>query len=617
MIVFGLSLLFANIALVVLSKEKFGKCMPVSMILVTLILYLTQFIFNSFNVGTIVFLCMSLFGLGCMVYLLCKKEKQVMSLIMTEGFVSFVILIGFFGILDFHRTYTTYDEFQHWGKMVKEMLRLDTWYSVPESQLWSHKDYPPFASIFELLACKVGRRAYAEDICCYAIHMLEMSMIIPPLFECITQESEREKHTFIKRIASQILVIAIALVVISVFDASRKFNTINEDVLLSLMAVYALWLIYNLEDLLSIRKVCVLGIVLAAISITKQMGMVFVLISWIFYFSRLWIDRKRLTKTSKLFGTVSLILGIPMATWLSWSIYINNLNIGGQFEGGGIVAGIKSFLSGNSNDIVKNTLFSYIEALIDKNIVPDTSIIPLTFVVTWIIVIVAIYVIRDKGVLAPKDGLLLSFIFTMGTIGYSVTMGILYMFCFSEEEMERLASYTRYMSAYVLVEVLFLVMLVFEYHMKEGVIGRKLLIFILLGVTIFTSALNWRNLVPGVINNSIGWQNDVALFVKNNTEQNDTILIAYQDNQFADVVYINYYSDDGKFEIYNISNENQTEEDVWNCIADKKCDYVYILELEDKFADMMKGSCEDSLERRSIYKVDTDNKQLKYVAGEF
>lgn len=44
-------LCLCNGTLVVLSGKKFGKCIPVSMISVVLILYISQFIFHTFNVG--------------------------------------------------------------------------------------------------------------------------------------------------------------------------------------------------------------------------------------------------------------------------------------------------------------------------------------------------------------------------------------------------------------------------------------------------------------------------------------------------------------------------------------------------------------------------------------
>ena len=58
-------------------------------------------------------------------------------------------------------------------------------------------------------------------------------------------------------------------------------------------------------------------------------------------------------------------------------------------------------------------------------------------------------------------------LYTCGTIGYGLTLGILYMFCFSEAEMARLASYERYMASYLLGEILILLFL-FIYNLNSN-----------------------------------------------------------------------------------------------------------------------------------------------------
>ena len=76
--------------------------------------------------------------------------------------------------------FSNWDEFSHWGKMVKEMFRLDSFYSTKLSNLMVHKDYPPIIQIYELLWVKLSN-SYSETILIKSIHFLELSLLIIPI----------------------------------------------------------------------------------------------------------------------------------------------------------------------------------------------------------------------------------------------------------------------------------------------------------------------------------------------------------------------------------------------------------------------------------------------------
>ena len=91
-----------------------------------------------------------------------NDRKQNAELIFSIGLISFISIYVLYIILDYKRRFTTFDEWYHWGMMVKESLRLDKFYSVAESNLHIHKDYPPFISILEVIFCKFSG-GYSES----------------------------------------------------------------------------------------------------------------------------------------------------------------------------------------------------------------------------------------------------------------------------------------------------------------------------------------------------------------------------------------------------------------------------------------------------------------------
>lgn len=148
-------LCFINSTLVMLSGKRFGRCIPISMIGVVLVLYISQFAFHTFNVGYVVisvWACTSVIVLGV-------NRKNILTIksnYFSFGFYVFICEAIIFVFLDFHRSFTAWDELSHWGMMSKELLRLDDWYSIPDSRLLVHQDYPPFVSIFEMFWCKMS-----------------------------------------------------------------------------------------------------------------------------------------------------------------------------------------------------------------------------------------------------------------------------------------------------------------------------------------------------------------------------------------------------------------------------------------------------------------------------
>ena len=114
-----------------ISKRSFGKCIPITLFLTAFSLYISQFLFHTFHIGFFINL---LFPVAFILLLFIKYKKKELTefkrLFFSNGFYSFIIIYIFIYIFDFYRVFTKWDEFSHWGVMVKEMIRLDKFYSV-------------------------------------------------------------------------------------------------------------------------------------------------------------------------------------------------------------------------------------------------------------------------------------------------------------------------------------------------------------------------------------------------------------------------------------------------------------------------------------------------------
>ena len=140
-----------NSAISVIWKKTFGKCLPFTFISSILIVFFSQLLFGTFQFG--MYFLLILFPVSIYFLIRKKEEKQYY---LTNGLCVFFCLSVLFLFIDFGRHFFLDDELGFWGKMVKEMIRMDKFYYLNESTLRGHNDYPPFIPLFEYIWCKLS-----------------------------------------------------------------------------------------------------------------------------------------------------------------------------------------------------------------------------------------------------------------------------------------------------------------------------------------------------------------------------------------------------------------------------------------------------------------------------
>ena len=165
--------LLFNGSLVLITRKEFGKCMPLSFILCALVMYASQAVFGTFNIGFYSLIFFAFISIPILIFLFIKKKNlfdDFKKRYFDKGLVAFLVIYVFFYIFDLRRYFSAWDEFSHWGVMVKEMFRTDSLYSSIESTLAVHKDYPPIFQIFELFWTKLCG-SYSEPNLLKCIHV--------------------------------------------------------------------------------------------------------------------------------------------------------------------------------------------------------------------------------------------------------------------------------------------------------------------------------------------------------------------------------------------------------------------------------------------------------------
>ncbi len=577
------------------SKKSFGKCLPITLMSIPFVLYVSQFAFHSFHVGMWCILLLSVLGLGLTIYKIVKKDKEFIANIFSKGFFAFLLIFVAIYITDFEQQFSVWDELAHWGEMVKEMLRLDRFYSDGASLMIWHKDYPPFISLFEYFWCNI--LSYSEQTMNIALHCYMFGIFVP----YVVDHLKKKINIFILPFLFLLTILAI--------DPYQIFKTIQTDLLISVMAVFPMFIV--LWEKNSTFKNITLSLSILALLLTKQIGLPLAVMVFVFYILYEILIKHQKIKDFKFWIHSFLILILPVLAFIIWNLYTTMMQTGAQFSLGNINI-IEYFNIVFKNEGVGYKLQAF--SLFKEYLFTEPIIIKpfkIGYVYCYLIVVLLltlIHLFHKKEFDLKKYGLHL-FIFTCGTFFYALTISILYMFCFSEGETVTLACFGRYMSSYVLIEFLYLIGLILSLMEEKKYYTPKLIVIFcifLLGIN-----QNLKCLLPQKYfdDNYVEFK-EIASIINPNTEENSKIFIIMQDYSYS--YLLQYFLESRAIcKEYNYLYDNidtdpkdLVKETIW------KQDYVYIQEYPEAFPSLYKEMFEGEIKEKTLYKVNKENKKL-------
>ena len=158
-------------------------------------MYISQILFSTFNPGFYGILALAAASVIYIIFSIVKKNSNV-QLGFSAGLVAFLAIYLVACYLLLGKQLADWDELTHWGMMVKESLRLDKFYVVPESRLMWHKEYPPFPCLLEVFWCKLY--GYSASHATIPLHVLTLSLIVPVTVEKVMEGFDAKSGLFSK-----------------------------------------------------------------------------------------------------------------------------------------------------------------------------------------------------------------------------------------------------------------------------------------------------------------------------------------------------------------------------------------------------------------------------------
>lgn len=608
-------ILLSNATMVQITRRSFGICLPLTLMLSAFSLFLSQIIFDTFNVGFVINIAFSLMSIAILIFSI--KNKKINEFKKNYFSNAFYIFIGAYlavFIYDFRRTFTNWDEWSHWGVMIKEMLRLDKFYTVDSSVLQAHKDYPPIVQLFELNWIKLCGM-YSEAKLIRSLHLLEVAFFIPYF-----DYSTKEKKSGLKNLIVGVCVVFIMLLTILFFDEHGVINSIYLDYLMSFEVAFIAVFSLTENKLDNPFSLLTIGTSGSFLLLTKQMGLPLYAMCLFILICRIAIDFSKTkqnivniikSKYKIVLMGIILILIIPFTFYFGWSAYTKNLNIDAQFVTSDIkITKLKSIVFKYGGEPYQQEAASnYITALKTFNF--SNSYFQLTYGQAIALILFLLFFVGKYGQKRFNNNYikLLFITIIIGAIGYAFVMLCLYVFCFGDYEGPRLASINRYMQSYIFVGTS-IVTMIYYYSIVNNKYKIEPIIILLTLLFICQSAGKLSSIFPAINKPSENIYEIYGNYISSNVDDGAKVFILAQNSEKEYNYFVKYYANPiiTNMEYYSwddstITNtKNYFDKNIKKYLSDY--DYIFIAKLDDNFSDKYSWLFNGKIENGQLYKID-------------
>lgn len=586
------------------SRKKFGYAIPFTMVMAVMLMYLSQLFCHSWQPGFVLLLLMALIGL-----LLLLGDVRNRADFFSEGLVAFIVVCMITGLLCLRRWLTDFDEFWCWGVMVKESLRLDSFYCVPASRLIVHRDYPPFPAIAELLWAKLAG-GYSEGTVIMAMVVESLTLTVVPLFEKLSEPEHAkcrvgEKKHWIRAAVSALLLTLFIMLVISAFDVKHVFFTILVDV--PLAAIFAFGVVYILSgEAFSRFGLVTLSLAGAMMVMTKQPGLALLPVWWLLYL--VWETPAPGPRRRKRVLGSFLILVIPLMIFSSWSLYEKSQMIyqvgvsskeRGQFNPAKINAQAYFDAVLKRGSVLRTTTFWNLIRAFFTEPVSNMSWPVLTFVssVCMLLLVILGFSRSCSEVFDRRKTRFAVVALVFMAAGYAFMMSVMFVFFFGDDEMAELRGYVRYVDIFILCVVLVLVPVGLLLMKKKG--SRMRMTSQLAAVLIAVVALNNSAVVDFFPHHPLKYipYETVANRILETTEPGSSITITYDTEHgdfggwYGSLQSIVYYFAEERDILWGMdlfdAEYTQEEERIQALNQIRESDYLYVVDLNEELEEFL------------------------------
>lgn len=444
-LIFGLSG-----ALAMLMKRKIEELFCFSICGVVLILYVFG-IFGFLQAGVWTAIAVCLAGIAAINWFVIRgRFREVWARLATPGALVFgIIMIAlYFGHKN--RLFFYYDEFTHWGLALKNYWLMEAFPYGMESSTVHYQDYPPAITLFQYFWTKLAG-GFNESDACRANNLLILSALLP----CM-------KNIRWKQWASIIFMTVICAMLPLMFNSSA-YAAALVDIPLGSFMIYAL-LSYHMgeRDWISCLIACM---ALFVLTLMKASGVSFALIALAAMVLPELVgtqgDVKRRGWRTLGFVLASILIGVG-----SWKLYriVCHVQPGRSID---VLGNLLALLQNGPAWYQQLALIAFGNVVMDASTAGADYAIPLSIVILIPLYGVIAYYACHKWM--PKEEVRSGWVFhltvALGAVVYLFLMT--YLIAFPPDEAAMIASFSRYISAYLFAMFAILIFDILRHRWRE------------------------------------------------------------------------------------------------------------------------------------------------------
>lgn len=429
MIFFALALFLAIMALAIAKLCRFGFATGLCLANfgIICVLYLAA-LAGVLLPGVILILVLAVPSVFVLALGLRNDKDDTIELIRSPAFLSYLAFVLFIFSWNHGRSFGHWDEFTHWGIVVKNMVIYDAFGNIPEATTL-FRSYPPGASLYVYFFERVGG-GFSESLA-YMGHGILLFGVLIGIFA----------GGFVRYSRQNFPVFVIALIVPVIFYGAEFYSMLYVDGLLSLIFAFILVQYYSSESVgpsLSIR----LSFAVATLALVKDSGTFLGAMA----LAIICIDYLTFSFRQNRSGLLWLLLPAMacLMARVSWVNYLNSSSMEMAWDTSRVsFTNIREFAA-NLPPYGKATIANFLNSFYQQ----FAMIVLLTGGLLF-----GLARVQSRLAFAKRVPLL-AFGLGAGFCIYALSLLALYLFTFSTRDAVIIASFHRYMSTFALGAVL-------------------------------------------------------------------------------------------------------------------------------------------------------------------
>jgi hypothetical protein len=433
-------ILLASWNLALLSNQKLAQTIPIG-IFFAIIWTSTFGMFDKLYLGLLLLLPFTIF-LAIILFFLKKppKVKSTLRELFSLPVAFFVVASAWTFSHSMQMQFYDWDEFTHWGTSVKSMFLFDQLGALSPAYT-NNPNYPPGLSVLGYITARIGGTWDESDVI-WTYQLIFISMLIPVLSKFTIKKIGYFSASLVTLLLSSVVfydtlqtvyadpILAIAFGFLLILATAKSTNLNWTNFGYFLLTLSAFILIKDFAIVLSLVPILLVGVNYLVTNNLKT------------------ISKQRLITISVFRSLTSA--SVVVLTRFTWNSFTSTSS--GQTGPGSVIADAPSrfgALFSTDQNYVRELALIFRGRVFNGTLTPWSGISLSTF--QWILIItffLAMSTFSSFNKLNQKSDLIFSLIIVLGSLGYLLSLFLVYLTVYSGGMASALTSYERYASTY-------------------------------------------------------------------------------------------------------------------------------------------------------------------------